>query len=269
MNTKKLLLFVVVLTLVAPGFGQAQQKTHVAATVSIDATAACKFTFTSGSGPNLLKFCVTINGNVAQLASPGGFEHIREGTVNEGYNVCDVGSDTNYYDLASESSGNWLPPVVSGSALPLTIKRTTSDGIFTLTQVFSRNTTEPAVIIAMTLKNNTAASRDFALVRFADIDANNAHGGDFQNWFDNDHQSAWAYNNGFNLFGVMLYSVPTATPHFTWVQDEPSPPSDLCDPLSLTPASIPWFGDGALGIDWNGTLGASKAVTVTAEYKRF
>jgi hypothetical protein len=103
-------------------------------------------------------------------------------------------------------SGNWQPPVVSGSALPLTIKRTTSDGIYTLTQVFNRNTAEPAVKITMTLKNNTAVSRDFMLVRYADIDANNAHSGDYANWFDEDHQSAWGYNNELNVFGVMLYS---------------------------------------------------------------
>jgi hypothetical protein len=53
----------------------------------------------------------------------------------------------------------------------------------------NRNTIEPAVKITLTLQNNTAASRNFVLLRCADIDANNAHGGDFQNWFDNDDQS--------------------------------------------------------------------------------
>jgi hypothetical protein len=116
MNTKKLLPFVVVLTLAATGLGQVQQETHVADTISIDATSACKFTFTSGSGPLLLKFCVTINGNVAQLTSPAGFEHFRRGTGGEGYGICDIGPDTRYDDFASEDSGNWEPPVVSGSA---------------------------------------------------------------------------------------------------------------------------------------------------------
>jgi hypothetical protein len=71
MNTKKLLLFVAFLTLAATGFAQVQQKTHVADTVSIDATTTCRQTFTSGSGPNLPKFCITVNGNVAQLQVPG------------------------------------------------------------------------------------------------------------------------------------------------------------------------------------------------------
>jgi hypothetical protein len=268
MNIKNLLPCVVVLTLAATGFGQVQQNTRVADTVSIDATTTCRHTFTSGSGPSLLKFCVTVNGNVAQLTSPGGFEHIREGTVGEGYGICDVDPDTNYYDYASEDSGNWQPPVASGSGLPLTIKRTTSDGIYTLTQVFNRNTIEPAVKITMTLKNNTAASHNFVLLRYANINANNAHGGDFQNWFDNDNQSVWAYNSGFNSFGVMLSSVRTATPHVTAVQDATFGPN-TCFPDGLTPAMTPWFGDGSVVLAWNGTLGASQAVTVIGEYKRF
>jgi hypothetical protein len=35
----------------------------------------------------------------------------------------------------------------------------------------SRNTVEPTVKVTMTLKNNSAASHDYALVRYADIDA--------------------------------------------------------------------------------------------------
>jgi hypothetical protein len=269
MNTKKLLPFVVVLTLAATGFGQVRQNTHVSDTVSINATTACQFTFTSGGGgPNFLKFCVTVNGNVVQLMSPGGFEHIREGTILEGYSICDFGSLTRYYDFAAADSGNWQAPVISGVTLPLTIKRSTSDGIYTLTQVFNRNTVEPAVTITMTLKNNTVASHNFALVRYADIDANNANGGTFNNWFDFDHQSAWGYNNGFNLFGLMLYSVPTKTGHFGFVQDTADFP-DSCNPVAHLPSSTPWFGDGSAGLDWNGTLGASAAVTVTGEYRRF
>jgi hypothetical protein len=211
---------------------------------------------------------VTANGNVVQLTSPNGFEHIREGTILEGYSICDFGSFTRYYDFANSDSGNWQPAIVTGVTLPLTVKRSTSDGIYTLTQVFTRNTVEPAVKITMTLKNNTATARDFALVRYADIDANNANGGNFNNSFDFDRESAWGYNHGFNLFGVMLYAVPTGQPHFAFVQNTPDFP-DSCSPIANLPASTPFFGDGSVGIDWNGTLGASKAMTVSGEYRRF
>jgi hypothetical protein len=268
MNTKKLLPFVVVLTLAAVGFGQVQQKTRVTDTVSPDATTTCKLTFTSGGAPNFLKFCVTSNGNIVQLTSPGGFEHIREGTILEGYSICDFGSLTRYYDFAAADSGNWQPAILTGVTLPLTIKRTTSDGIYTLTQVISRNTVDPAVIFSMTLKNNTAAAHDFALVRYADIDANNANGGTFNNQFDFDRQSAWGYNPGFNLFGVMLYAVPTGQPHFAFVQNTADFP-DSCSPIAHLPSSTPFFGDGSVGIDWNGTLGPNKSIKITGEYKRF
>jgi hypothetical protein len=266
MIAKQLLPFVVVLLLAATAVSQ--QKTRVPDTISPDATTTCKFTFTSGSGPNYLKFCLTVNGNIAELMSPNGEEHIREGTVLEGYGICDFTSLTRYYDWSAEDSGNWQPPAVIGAKLPLTIKRTTSDGIWTLTQIFNHNTADPAVTMTMTLKNNTAASRDFALVRYADIDANNANGGNFNNWFDFDHESAWGYNNGFNLFGVMLYSVPIGSPHFAFIQNTADAP-DPCSPVANLPPSNPWFGDGSVGHDWNGTLGDGKSVTVGAEYRRF
>jgi hypothetical protein len=268
MNLKQLLLLVAALTFATAAFAQSPEVSQRQGGVSLDSTVTCKFTFTSGSGPTLLKFCVTINGNVLQYTSPAGFEHIREGTFSEGYSICDFGNLARYYDFGSADSGNWQSPAVSGTTLPLTIKRTTSDGVFTLTQVFSRNTVDTAVIITMTLKNNTAAAHDFALVRYADVDANNADGGDYHNWFDFDHQSAWGYNPGFNLFGLMLYSRPTSTPHFAFVQDISGFP-DSCSPVANLPSATPWFGDGSVGMDWNGTLGAGKSVTVVGEYRRF
>jgi len=267
MNIRKLLFAIAILTLAATGIAQVRQQAPDAYKVSPDATTTCKLTFSSGSSPNYLQFCVTVNGNIVELQSPKGFEHIREGEILEGYGVCDYGSLTRYYDWGAEDSGNWEPPVFKGTSLPITIKRTTSDGIYTLTQVISRNTDDPAVLISMTLKNNTAASHDFGLIRYADIDANNANDGG-KDWFDFEHESAWGYNNGFNLFGVMLYSVPTSQTHFAFVQDTFEPP-DPCEPVNNLPSSTPWFGDGSVGLDWNGTLGANKSLTFASEYKRF
>lgn len=269
MNIRKLLLALAVLTLAATGFGQVQQKAPDADKVSPDATTTCKLTFTSGSSPNYLQFCVTVNGNIVEFQSPHGFEHIREGEILEGYGICDFGNLTRYYDWAAEDSGNWEPPTFTGKSLPITIKRTTSDGVYTLTQVINRNTTDPGVLITMTLKNNTAAAHDFSLIRYADIDANNAYfKGDAEDLFDFTHESAWGYNNGFNLFGVMLSTVPTAQTHFAFVQDTYEPP-DPCAPVNNLPASTPWFGDGSVGMDWNGTLKADKSLTFEGEYRRF
>jgi hypothetical protein len=121
----------------------------------------------------------------------------------------------------------------------------------------------------MTLKNNTAISRDFALVRYADIDANNANlSTGFKNTFDYDSKSAWGYNPGFNLFGLMLTTAPTTQPHFAVVQNTAAP-IDPCSPVAHLPIPTPFVGDGSVAVDWNGTLGPGKAVTVTGQYKRF
>lgn len=154
------------------------------------------------------------------------------------------------------------------NTFPLKIVRTTSDGIFTLTQVFSEIPSEQIAKVTMTIKNNTAVARDYAVVRYADIDANNADGGDFKNQFDFDHQSAWGYNPGFNDHGLMLYSSPTSQGHFAFVQKTSAPP-DPCSPVANLPIPTPFFGDGSAGHDWNGTLGPGKTATFTGEYKRF
>ncbi len=273
MNTKKLFLFVVVLTLAATGFGQSQQKGQISEGVRGDATSDCQSTFTSGSNQTYLQFCTTVNGNVTELQSPAGEEHIREGKYLEGYGICDFNSSlTRYYDWADGGdSGNWLAAVITQpggpNTFPLKITRTTSDGIYTLTQSFTRDTVEPTVIIKMTLKNDSAVSRDFALVRYADIDANNGDGGDYKNWFDYTHDAAWGYNSSFNSYGVMLFAVPSNTPRFAFVQNTFGGP-DPCSPVDHLPAT-PWYGDGSVGYDWNGTLGAHKSITVSGEYKRF
>jgi hypothetical protein len=276
---KKLLLAAVLTAAIAPVL--AQQKTQPPPDpdkVSIDATTVCHSTFTSGSGSNYLKFCVTENGNITEFQSPQGFEAIDEGAVYEGYGVCDLtGGDTRYYDYAAEASTNWLPATISGSSLPITIKRTTSDGIWTLTQVINRNTTDPAVTITMTLKNNTGISRYIGLLRYADIDANNANGGTFDNYFDFDHESAWGYNTpslatlppppSTNRFGVMLYSDPTSVPHWAFAQNVSYGP-DPCLPNNHL-ASTPFYGDGSVAVEWAQTIGPGNDLKVESEYRRF
>jgi hypothetical protein len=277
MNTMKLFVLLSVLTLAASAFGQGQQKRPEPGSISPDATSDCQSTFTSGSGQTFFQFCVTVNGNVTELQSPAGYEHIREGDYQEGYSICDFGtttggSETSYYDYADGGdSGNWQAPVTTqpggANTFPLKIVRTTSDGIYTLTQTFTRDTVEPTVKIAMTLKNNTKAVRDFALVRYADIDANNAYNKS-TDLFDFTHDAAWGYNQGFTLYGVMLSTVPTTVPHFAFVQDTYEGP-DPCGPVNNLPASTPWSGDGSVGLEWNNSGNNAKSITATAEYRRF
>jgi hypothetical protein len=265
--------------LAATSFGQnhqqTQQKIHANTLTSAAATSDCQSTFTSGSGPNFLEWCVTQNGNITEFQSPQGVEHIREGAISEGYGICDLDSLNRYTDYADlGDSGNWLDPVRTQphglNTFPLTITRTTSDGIFTLTQNFSQNTGERIVKVSMTIKNQTAVPRDFELVRFADIDANNANfATSFVNTFDFDRESAWGYNPGFNDFGLMLATAPVSSAFgdFAVVQNTPNG-IDPCGPVDQL-ATTPFVGDGSVAVDWNGTLGPHKSATFTGEYKRF
>src|SRR5271156_2016023 len=79
MNAMKLFLLLAALALAVPGFGQGRQTRPGPGAISPDATSDCQSTFTSGSGQTFFQFCVTVNGNVTELQSPAGFEHIREG----------------------------------------------------------------------------------------------------------------------------------------------------------------------------------------------
>ena len=59
----------------------------------------CAYTFTSGSGYTYLQWCATVNGNIVEFQSPSGAEQIDQGTIGEGYGVCDVSTDVGYYDF--------------------------------------------------------------------------------------------------------------------------------------------------------------------------
>jgi hypothetical protein len=97
--------------------------------------------FASGSGISYMKVCVTTNGNVDSFESPAGVEQINGGILSntyEGYGICDGSTDAEYYDYVDYFSPNWgTPTTVSQSATSVKIQRSTSDGLWTLTQTFT------------------------------------------------------------------------------------------------------------------------------------
>jgi hypothetical protein len=173
-------------------------------------TSACAFTFISGANTSFLKYCVTANGNISQLETPAGKEHIAVGAFGEGYGFCDLSTTIRYFDYADfGDSGNWAPAtVVSHGATSVKIARTTADGIWTLTQTVTEAPgASPAVRIGMTLKNNSNVLRGTFFMRYADVDA----GGAFENDFDGTVKSAFAWNpiNGNNPYGLLLQNAGT------------------------------------------------------------
>lgn len=263
----KFFLALVVLILAAAASGQNWQPSHSAA--HPDSTN-CQSTYKSGSNFTYFEFCVTANGNIAELQSPAGFEHIRVGGSGEGYGVCDSANKVRYYDYAAGDSGNWKNAVITQpggpNTFPLKVTRTSSDGLFTLTQTFTRNAGERIIKISMALKNNSTTSRTFTLLRFANVNANNGDGGDFKNEIDSGIDAAWAYN--LQQYGVRLSTVPTSIEHAGFVDDTNDGP-DPCNPSASSPPGQPFFGDGSVVVAYVIALSPGKSSTAAVEYKRF
>jgi hypothetical protein len=183
-----------------------EAKLQYVGAASPDSTTACSFTFTTGTGNKYMKYCVTANGNIVQFASLSGQEYIAN-SAGEGYAFCDYDTATQYYDYGSYGdSGNWKPPVtVSSSATNVKISRTTTDGIYTLTQTIAQNAGNVLAQVTMALKNNTTASHHIGLLRYADVDA----GGFANNSFDYTYRTAWGYNEG--GYGLQLEFVSASS----------------------------------------------------------
>jgi hypothetical protein len=268
MFSKTLWMSIVTGMVAATAFGQiGPRATH---STSATATTDCQSTYKSGSNPGFLEFCVTANGNIAEFQGPSGYEHIRFGGVGEGYGVCDYDNKIRYYDYAGGDSGNWQNAVRTQpgglNTFPLKIVRASSDGAFVLTQAFSRNAGERIAKIAMTLKNTGSSPKTFILLRFANVNANNAHGGDFNNTFDSGVDAAWAYNT--LQYGVRLSTVANSFEHVGFV-DVTNDGPDPCNPLASSPPGQPFFGDGSVGMAYVIPLAAGKSAMISVEYKRF
>ena len=237
----------------------------------------CFSTYSSGSGPSYFKWCVSQNGNIVSIESPKGMEHIHGAHIQEGYAVCDSYTDPMlaYWDFADGGSSGWNAPTViqpnGPNTFPLTIERTTTDGMFQLNQVFSQNASEKIVTIKMTVDERgcigTCGAGVFVF-RFANIDADNSS----TNWFDQGAESAWGYNSGSP--GVILYATAPAASLVSkraWFDGagafllSDGPPTQC----NGNGTSAPFQGDGAVEVYQFFQESVSSPGTVGFEYKRF
>lgn len=296
MKYKTVLMFAVVATIFA-AVAQGQytpslmppRTTHPsAATASINAksdflapaTATCTYSFTvPGSLNSFLSYCVSVNGNIVSLQSPNGFDQIAQGGVGEGYGVCDTSTNVSYYDWAYTDSGTWGPPVlVSSTASAVKIARTTTDGLWTLTQTITKQTgAQPFAKITMALRNNTAIAKNAYLVRYADVDPANSPFTDsnFLESFDSSQYGAWGYgalNNsvGDSSLGLMLEEIgqPNVPYGFEGFAQNTSAGPDPCNP-GANYAGYQASVDGSVELFWVLELGAQKTGTVNAKYEPF
>lgn len=163
--------------------------------------------FTNGSGQRFMQVCVSSDGNIVRFESPANSEHIALGTILEGYQLCDnffTGKPVLHgYDLGFGESGFGTSNITQPNGpdtFPLTIRRTTTDGIYRLIQTFGRDTLEREFTVTMTLRNLSASPRsNVGLVRFLDGDVDNDSGDDI---YDHSATSAWGRDAGsFRAFG--------------------------------------------------------------------
>lgn len=260
---KKALLLAFFALLAVAAFGQSLNQAPPAA--ATESAYSCFATFSTGAGPTLFKWCVSQNGNVVSLESPAGKEHIYEGSITEGYGVCDLLTKVEYFDYAQSGAVGWGFPTIAqpngANTLPLTITRRTDDGMWTLAQSFAYLPAERIVRVTMRLENNAGIVKRAYLARFVDLDANSANGGDFQNWFDATLDTVSAWNPG--NYGAELHTVNPEIEHYTGVFLF----NMFLHPCQKPVSRVPAFGDYASYVTHELSVSPHRSKTITVEYR--
>lgn len=247
-----------------------QKNAALSAAFSPLATSDCAYHFTSGTGDTFLNYCVTVNGNITQLETPQGHEHIAVGVFGEGYSVCDasIHPTVGYFDYAGfGDSGTWGPStLVNQTATAVKIVRTTIDGFWTLTQTITQVASTGSINVNMTLKNNSTMDRPAILMRYADVDAD----GTFLNSFDETTRTAFGWQaSGFGAInsGIQIQNVGT-TPFQRIAVANNSPVGPSCTQPGTVGTQTQT--DGSIFMIYTlGTVAHGKTVSVTSNYKGF
>ena len=234
---------------------------------SSDATNVCSYNFTSGVNNTFLQYCVTVNGNIVQLQSPSGHTQIRTDTHGEGYGVCDTGGQVDYSDYGDfGTSANWNPAILlSQSGISVKIGRTTSDGIWTLTQTITQVSKTASIKVVMALKNNSGIARDAYILRYADADAD----GQAINNLDGTHNTAmaWTSTSAFPGYGLTLQNVGSqAFAYDGFAQNISLGPVPCHYGVHFTPGVLTET-DGSLVLVYVGTVPAKGTKTFNMMYK--
>ena len=251
---------------------QAQTKTKPRVRPNDDTD--CTFSFSSGSNNTFLQFCVADTGNITRIETPVGHELLTDGGGTDGYAICDQDPQTGYFDygILNGDSGNWQQPVtLSNTSKSVKIARTTSDGIWTLTQTITQVPATPAIQVVMALKNNSALSKTAYLSRWADINVDGTTSNDFS--ATRNSAAGWIPTIPFaNNFGAGLQLENSGNSQFGSVSgyaqmhfDGPSP-CNFAGDASGTPIVS---DDGSVVMTYVDTIGPRKTKTATMIYKGF
>jgi hypothetical protein len=254
--------------------------------ISVEASSACFSTHTNGTGPNLLKFCISNHGNVVQFESPAGAEHINVAPVGEGYIACSKAPTTGDIVAVGFDAGfaeeNWGAPTITQpngpNTFPLTITRETTNpqpsvfGQFRLKQVFSRDTNEKDLTITATLTNLLSVAREEVfLSRYYDADVN----GTIADSSGQSADSVWAHDSAALSLTALTFAVPHGVSREKYANWDPNGPGVsskhgrfACRTFTSDPPLA-----GADYVGWVtyslGTLKANGSKTVKFVYRRF
>jgi hypothetical protein len=128
------------------------------------ASASCQSTFSSHNYLQV-SWCVNQNGEIEQLANFANSNQV----IAEGYAVCTATGE--YWSVGGQDSGNWNPPIITQTkgpnTVPLTITRTSSDGLVTIEQTF---TWPGSKAVQITTKIIRIAAGRGMLIRYVELD---------------------------------------------------------------------------------------------------
>lgn len=214
------------------------------------ASGTCFATLASGGGANGFSVCLSNHGNIVQWTTPQGVEHsIR----NDGYVLCSDspgGPVTHGWDAGISTEQGFGAPSINqpngANTLPLTITRTTNDGVFRLQQRFTRDATEKDLTIQMTVTNlDRTAHRGVRLARYFGMSPNHQNNSPNNASVTTDSVFLWDDpNQSFVdppglVYGVMLTALsydimhtPVVEDHDDWnPQDDGAQTAEACSPI--------------------------------------
>lgn len=198
------------------------------------ASPTCQSTFSAGSGAVTIGFCVTANGNV--YVTPQGMAQITEG-----YAVCVGNVGYGYYDLGTYGdSGNWQAPVITqpkgANTFPLSISRTSTDGLVTFNQTYKFANAGRSVHLSMTV--DAHFQNGYTLLRFMELapyDQTSMYSARTQ-------RSAFAWSN------TGITAVPFPRPELSAHILASGNPGNICTSPEID--SLPYNGASSLLLNW-------------------
>jgi len=230
------------------------------------AQTKCETTLSGGAGNFAFNYCVSHEGTIVHMETPLTFEHLSTSAPREGYGVCELDTNTAYYDYADGgATSNWNDAVVlTQQPNLLVIERTTSDAHWDLLQTFTTSTADTSIKVKMELVNTdpNGKNKKVNLVRFANVNIN----GSASNLFEVTPFSVVAGATAAGSPGIQLRDAGKASNTPIGLTKPTGP--DPCNPTANSKA--PFFtSDGAEELLYVRTIPKNGTNTATVLYRPF